>query len=155
MVNYNVISGTRQRGLKICIEEVTTRQKSNLFQSRNLLCYTKELVKRKEKEILWYQIIVSLYTIRLALSNHSSCPDIPSESYYMILHCTTQHLISKTTPHHPTLQHSEPLSYCKIWYRHHFRCLPKSLSSRGGNPFHTLFAPPLLIPISRYITSGP
>jgi len=38
--------------LEVRIEKIETRQQSTRFQSHNLLCFTREQVKREEKEIL-------------------------------------------------------------------------------------------------------
>ena len=47
--------GNKQGMLEVGIEEIKTRQKSKLFQSHNLLCYTRERVQREEKELLQHQ----------------------------------------------------------------------------------------------------
>ena len=62
---------------------------------------------------------LSLYTFLLPPSNHSSCSDVPSESYPMILHTTPLFLIITTTPSLLTSQHLKPLPYLTKLYRHH------------------------------------
>jgi len=54
---------------------------------------------------------LSLYTLHLLPSNHSSCSDVSSESPTTILHTTSTTVISTTMPHHPTSQHLRPLTY--------------------------------------------
>ena len=54
---------------------------------------------------------LSLYTIHLPPSNHSSCSDVPSESHPMILHTTPLFLIVTTTPPLLTSQHLNSLLY--------------------------------------------
>ena len=64
---------------------------------------------------------LSLNTLRLPPSNHSSCSDVASEYPTMILHTTTTTattLINTTTPHHLTSQHLKPLPYHNKLYRH-------------------------------------
>jgi hypothetical protein len=107
----------RGKRLEVRFKEIKTRQESKLFQSRSLLCYTRERVKREEKEILNANNTL-LYTIHLPPSNHSSCSDVPSESYPMILHTTPPFFIVTTTPNHPTSQHLRPLLYLTKLYRH-------------------------------------
>ena len=59
------------------------------FQSHNLLCYTRERVKRAEKAILQRQQHSVYIQFRLPPWNHSSCSDLSSESHPMILHTTS------------------------------------------------------------------
>ena len=54
---------------------------------------------------------LSLYTIPLPPSNHSSCSDVPSESHTMILHTTPLFLIITTTPPLLMSQHLSSLLY--------------------------------------------
>jgi hypothetical protein len=61
---------------------------------------------------------LSLCTIRLLPSNHSSWSDIPSESYPMMLHTTNRTSFLTTTPPHPASQHLRPLPYHNKLYRH-------------------------------------
>jgi hypothetical protein len=60
-----------------------------LFQSRNLLCYKREQVKKQEKENHPTPPTLFIYSSSLPLLNHSSCSDVPSESHPMILHTST------------------------------------------------------------------
>jgi len=57
--------GNRNRVLEVHIEGIRTSQESELSQSRNLLCNTREQVNRDEKDILQHQT-TSLY-IQFAL----------------------------------------------------------------------------------------
>jgi len=61
---------------------------------------------------------LSLYTLRLPPSNHSSCSDVPSKYATMIRHTSTTTLFNTTTPHHPMSQHLKPLPYHNKLYRH-------------------------------------
>jgi len=106
--------------LEVTIEGVRTRQVSELFQSRNLLCYTRERVKREEREIL-QSTTTSLY-IQL-MNRHRTIPhvsmyhpDIQPWSY------TTPilFLIKKSTPHHPLSQHLKPCPYHNTLYHPHY-----------------------------------
>jgi len=67
---------------------------------------------------------LSLYTLRLPPSNHSSCSIVPSEYPTMVLHTTIATLISTSTPHHPTSQHLKPLPHHNILYRHQLTIFP-------------------------------
>ena len=93
----------RGKRLEVRFEEIETRQdktrqESKLFQSRNLLGYTRERVKREEKEILQHQT-TSLY---IQFVHHSRV--IPHASMYqpnnplMILH--TRKLFLSVQPRH-------------------------------------------------------
>ena len=82
-----------------------------MFQSRTIACYTRERVKREEKGNPPTLSTLSLYTIHLPPSNHSSCSDIPSESHPMILHTTPLFLIVTTMPPLLTSQHLSSLLY--------------------------------------------
>ena len=62
---------------------------------------------------------LSVYRLRLAPSNHSSCSDIPPEYPTMILHTANRTLITSTMPQHLTSQHLSPLPYHNKLYRHH------------------------------------
>jgi len=120
----------RRRGkkLEVRFEGIKTRQESKLFESRNLLFYTRERVKREEKGNPPTPTTLSLYTIRLPPSNHCSCSDVPSESHPMILHTTPSFLIITTTPHQPTSQHLRPLPYRTKLYHHHLAASSTSTS---------------------------
>ena len=96
-----------------------------------LLCYTREYVKREEKEILQH-LTTSLYihfichprTVSYALMYH---PTISSWSYTP----PTQLLINGTTPHRPTSQHLRPLPYLNKFYCNNLTCphaIPVSIS---------------------------
>jgi len=63
---------------------------------------------------------LSMYTMQLPPSNHSSCFDVPSESSSMILHITNTTLINTTTPHHLTSQLLRPLPCHNKQSHHHF-----------------------------------
>jgi len=62
---------------------------------------------------------LSLYTLRLPPSNHSSCSDVPSEYPTMILQTTNTTLINTIMPQHPTSQHLNPLPYHNKLHHHH------------------------------------
>jgi len=60
---------TRQKVLTVRIEQVKKGQESKLFQSYNLLCYTREWVKREEKEILQCQKPLFIYSVSATLES--------------------------------------------------------------------------------------
>jgi len=60
--------------------------------------------------------------ISMPPSSHSSCLNIPSESFPIIFHTTSTLLINITTPHCPMSQHRRPLPYnIKLYYHHHIQ----------------------------------
>jgi hypothetical protein len=59
----------RGKRLEVRFEEINTKQESKLFQSRNLLCYTRECVKREEKEILQRQHTLFIYNSSATLES--------------------------------------------------------------------------------------
>jgi len=139
--NSDVIFQTKRREVKISIEENRRSQELKLFQSRNLLCYTREWVKRKEKEILQHRqhslYIQFLYHLRVI--GHASMyhPNLIPWSYMP----PAQLLISTTTPNHPTSQHLSPLRYLTKLPHHHLTtsfASPKVSAFRWYNCFHTL-----------------
>ena len=84
---------------------------------------------------------LSLNTLHLPPSNHSSCSDVPSEYPTMILHTNNTTLNNTTTPHHPTSQHLKPLPYHNRLYHH----LPPT-PSRRSRVFQRLHFSVTLIP---------
>jgi len=76
--------------------------------------------------------ILSLCTICLPRSNHSSCSDVPSKSFPMILHTISATLFNTTTQHHPMLPHLQPLPYQKKLCHHPYTIIlyPLCLSRR-------------------------
>ena len=96
-------------------EKTTVRVVSESY----LLCYTRERVQRKEKEILqhpttplYIHFVCHPRIIPHAPMNH---PNIFPWSYTL----PTQHLITTTTPHRPMSQHLKPLPYHKRSFCHH------------------------------------
>ena len=92
-----------------------------------LLCYTREWVKREEKEILQHQS-TSLYIHFIChpqIIPHAPLyhPNILSWSYTP----STQLLITITTPHHPTSQYLTLLPYHNKLYCHHLTIFPRHL----------------------------
>jgi len=73
--------------------------------------------KRKRNPLIPNNL--SLYTLHLPPSNHSSYSDVPSEYPTMISHTTNTTLITTTMPQHPMSQHLSPLPYHNKLYRHH------------------------------------
>jgi len=89
---------------------------------------------------------LSLYTIHLPPSIHSSCSNVPSEYPTMILHTTTTTLMDTTTPYHRTSQHLKPLPYHNKLY-----CHPLTTSSCHSRVSHRLCLSITLIPSIRPI----
>jgi len=78
-----------------CTGSVYRGTKSNdmsqeCFQSRTIVCYTRERVKREEKEILQHQTTSLCIQFRLLPSNHSPCSDVPFKSSFVFLHNISQ-----------------------------------------------------------------
>ena len=118
-----VTGGVGRRWYGCCKTELEVRiERTKIrisFKVVLLLAYTREQVKREEKEILQHHRHSLYIQFVCHLSNHSPCSDIPSESYPMILHTTPLFLIVTTTPYRPTSQHLRPLLYRTKLYRHH------------------------------------
>jgi len=119
----SVTGGVGRRWCGCCKTELEvrierTRIKISFSKSYYCLLY-KRTSKERRKGNPPTPSTLSLYTIRLPPSNHSSCSDVPSESYPMILHTTPSFLIITTTPPLLTSQHFRPLLYLTKLYRHH------------------------------------
>jgi len=132
----------RNKVLEVCIEGVRTCQESELFQSLNLLCYTREWVKREQKEILQS---TTTYLYIQCIYHHRTIPH--ASMYHLNIHpwsytLPTPFLINKTMPHHPTLQHRRPLPYHNKVYCHHYTSisrLPTSPSICNTTSFQNLY----------------
>jgi hypothetical protein len=99
------------------------------FQSRNLLCYTRERVKREEECNPPALTTFSLYTISLPPSNHSLCSNVPSKFYLIILHTLNTTLINTSTPHCLTSEHLSPFPSRTNPFRHHLATFLRTFQS--------------------------
>jgi len=89
-----------------------------------LLCYTRERVKREEKEILQHET-TSLYihfVCHPRIIPHAPMYHVNIQSWSYTPPTIT--LISTITPHHPMSQHLRPLPYRSKVYRHHPTIFP-------------------------------
>jgi len=108
----------QDKALQVLIEEIRTGQESELVQSR--ACFALQENEYREKK--WRSSntnYLSLYTLCLPPSNHSSCSDVPCEYPNVILHTINTALIHTTTAQHLTSRHLKPLPYHNTLYRHH------------------------------------
>jgi len=109
-----VTGGIGRRWYGCCRTELEVRierqESRDLSKSYYCLLY-KRTSKERRKGNPPTLSTLSLYTNRLPPSNHSSCSDVPSESYPMILHTTPLFLIVTTTPPLLTSQHLSSLLY--------------------------------------------
>jgi len=121
-MGHGVTGGIGRRRYGCCRTELEVRierqESKDLSKSYYCLLY-KRTSKERRKGNPPTPSTLSLYTIRLPPSNHSSCSDVSSESYPMILHTTPLFLIVTTTPSLLTSQHLKPFSYLTKLYRHH------------------------------------
>jgi len=70
---------------------------------------------------------LSLSTLYVPPSNHSSCSDVPSEYPIIISHTIITTLINSTMPQHPTSQHLKPFHYHNNSYCHYLTIFPSHL----------------------------
>jgi len=109
-----VTGGVGRRWYGCCRTELEVRIEGQESEYLSKSCYCllyKRTSKERRKGNPPTLSALSLYTIHLPPSNHSSCSDVPSESHPMILHTTPLFLIVTTTPPLLTSQHLSSLLY--------------------------------------------
>ena len=136
---YSVMGGVRGRWCwwQQCDIGIKTRRSRDLywgnqdngqklFQSRTwFVIQESDQREKKRKSSNTYNL--SLYTLCLPLSNHSSCSDVPSKYPTMTLHTTYITVIYTIMPQGPTSQHLRKLPYHNTLYHHHFTIIAHDL----------------------------
>ena len=95
------------------------KDKSQSYSNVVLALLSKRTSKERRKGNPPTPDNLSLYTLCLPPSNHSSCSDVPSEYPTLIVDTTNTTHIDTITPHPPTSQHLRPLPYHNKLYCHH------------------------------------
>ena len=112
-----------------CVSRNKNQDKSgNIFQSRTIVCYTRERVKRKEKENPPAPTTSLYIALRQLPSNHPSCFDVVSKFSFMILHSLRYVLMNTTMPQHLTSQHFLPHPHLILISPHYSHTITSSLS---------------------------